>query len=110
MEYNDVYDENRQLTGKTHRRGTPWKKGEFGLVVCVWVHDGRGNLLLTRRADQITSQFCEDVTSELADCYIMLRQVQTMYGITDAAITEQIDRKELRQLERIDREILHYDP
>lgn len=67
-------------------------------------------LLLTRRADQITSRFREDVTSELADCYIMLRQVQTMYGITDAAVTEQIDRKELRQLERIDREILHYDP
>ena len=50
MEYNDVYDENRQLTGKTHRRGTPWKKGEFGLVVCVWVYDGEGKLLLTRRA------------------------------------------------------------
>jgi mutator protein MutT len=52
MEYNDVYDENRQLTGKTHRRGTPWKKGEYGLVVCVWVYDGRGKLLLTRRAPE----------------------------------------------------------
>lgn len=50
MEYNDIYDENRQLTGKIHRRGTPWKKGEYGLVVCVWVYDGEGKLLLTRRA------------------------------------------------------------
>ena len=50
MEYNDIYDENRQLTGKVHRRGTPWKKGEYGLVVCVWVYDGEGKLLLTRRA------------------------------------------------------------
>lgn len=50
MELNDIYDENRNLTGKVHRRGTPWNKGEFGLVVCVWVYDGNGRLLLTRRA------------------------------------------------------------
>lgn len=50
MEFNDIYDKNRNLTGRVHRRGTPWKKGEFGLVVCVWVHDGSGKLLLTRRA------------------------------------------------------------
>ena len=50
MELNDIYDENRNLTGKLHRRGTPWKPGEYGLVVCVWVYDGRGHLLLTRRA------------------------------------------------------------
>jgi len=50
MEWNDVYDENRNLTGRVHRRGTPWQPGEFGLVVCVWVYDGRGHLLLTRRA------------------------------------------------------------
>ena len=51
-EYNDIYDIDRNLTGRTHRRGTPWRKGEFGLVVCVWVHDGKGNLLLTRRAPE----------------------------------------------------------
>ena len=50
MEFNDIYDENRNLTGRVHRRGTRWKPGEFGLVVCVWVYDGKGNLLLTRRA------------------------------------------------------------
>ena len=51
-EWNDVYDENRNLTGKVHRRGTPWNKGEYGLVVCVWVYDGKGKLLLTRRAPE----------------------------------------------------------
>ena len=51
-EYNDVYDESRRKTGKTHLRGTPWQKGEYGLVVCVWVYDGRGRLLLTRRAPE----------------------------------------------------------
>ncbi len=50
MEYNDIYDSRRQRTGRVHLRGTPWREGEFGLVVCVWVYDGRGNLLLTRRA------------------------------------------------------------
>lgn len=50
QEWNDVYDENRNLTGRVHRRGTPWKPGDYGLVVCVWVYDGRGHLLLTRRA------------------------------------------------------------
>ena len=52
MEFNDIYDKDRNLTGRTHRRGTPWKKGEYGLVVCVWVYDGHGKLLLTRRAPE----------------------------------------------------------
>ena len=50
MEWNDIYDENRNLTGRVHRRGSTWKPGEYGLVVCVWVYDGKGKLLLTRRA------------------------------------------------------------
>ena len=50
MELNDVYDKDRNLTGRLHRRGTPWGPGEYGLVVCVWVYDGKGHLLLTRRA------------------------------------------------------------
>ena len=50
MEYNDIYDAQGKLTGRTHRRGTPWRPGEYGLVVCVWVYDGEGNLLMTRRA------------------------------------------------------------
>lgn len=50
MEWNDVYDENRRLTGAHHLRGTPWEPGEYGLVVCVWVYDGHGRILLTRRA------------------------------------------------------------
>lgn len=52
MEWNDIYDEHRNLTGRTHRRGTPWRPGEYGLVVCVWVYDGNGKILLTRRAPQ----------------------------------------------------------
>ncbi len=50
MELNDIYDKDRNLTGRLHQRGTPWGPGEYGLVVCVWVYDGRGHILLTRRA------------------------------------------------------------
>ena len=52
QEFNDIYDRDRKLTGRVHRRGTPWSKGEYGLVVCVWVYDGKGKVLLTRRAPQ----------------------------------------------------------
>ena len=52
MELNDIYDKDRNLTGRVHRRGNKWGEGEYGLVVCVWVYDGRGNLLMTRRAPQ----------------------------------------------------------
>ena len=50
VEYNDIYDKYRRPTGRVHARGTKWNLGEFGLVVCVWVYDGKGKLLLTRRA------------------------------------------------------------
>ena len=52
MEYNDIYDKDRRLTGRKHLRGTSWKRGEFGLVVCVWVYNSQGQLLLTKRAPE----------------------------------------------------------
>ena len=52
MEYNDIYDKNRNLTGRVHLRGTRWEPGEYGLVVCVWVYDGNGKILLTKRAPE----------------------------------------------------------
>ena len=52
MEFNDIYDKDRNKTGRTHRRGSYWRSGEYGLVVCVWVHDGNGRLLMTKRAPE----------------------------------------------------------
>ena len=52
MEWNDVYDKDRRLTGRVHRRGTYWRSGEYRLVVCVWVYDGNGSILMTRRAPE----------------------------------------------------------
>lgn len=51
-ELNDIYDKNRKCTGRVHTRGTPWRLGEYGLVVCVWIYDGNGKLLLTKRAPE----------------------------------------------------------
>ena len=50
MEWNDIYDSQRRITGRLHRRGDKWSKGEYGLVVCVWVYDGFGKVLMTKRA------------------------------------------------------------
>ena len=55
MEWNDIYDAQGNLTGRRHRRGTAWRSGEYGLVVCVWVYDGKGKVLLTRRAPEKTA-------------------------------------------------------
>lgn len=52
IELNDVYDKNRKKTGRVHRRGATWHFGEYGLVVCVWIYDGKGKLLLTKRAPE----------------------------------------------------------
>ena len=52
MEYNDIYDKDRRPTGRVHVRGTKWNPGEYGMVVCVWVYDGKGKVLLTRRAKE----------------------------------------------------------
>jgi 8-oxo-dGTP pyrophosphatase MutT (NUDIX family) len=49
-----VYDAQRQLTGRLHLRGTPWAKGDYGLIVCVWVYDGKGRVLMTQRAKEKT--------------------------------------------------------
>ena len=54
MEYSDVYDAQRRRTGRLHLRGTPWGKGEYGLIVCVWVYDGKGRVLMTKRAPEKT--------------------------------------------------------
>jgi len=46
----DIYDENRQRTGRFHRRGDPMQPGEWHLGVDVWVLNSHGEYLLTQRA------------------------------------------------------------
>ena len=54
MEWMDVYDENRNLTGRVRPRGRGWLPGEYGLIVCAWIYNSRGQVLLTLRAPEKT--------------------------------------------------------
>lgn len=46
----DVYDRKRQLTGRRHMRGEVMAKGDYHLVVNVWIQNANGEVLLTRRS------------------------------------------------------------
>ena len=46
----DVYDSERNLTGRTHRRADPMQKGDYHLVVHVWLQNSKGEYLISKRA------------------------------------------------------------
>lgn len=46
----------------------------------------------------------ENMVQEIADCTVMLKQFQYYYGITDEEITNNMQLKIKRQLERIENE------
>lgn len=46
----DVLDENRNPTGRLHRRGDFLPKGDYHLVVLVLLENGKGEFLITKRA------------------------------------------------------------
>lgn len=48
----DLYDENRILTGKLHRRGEILPKGYYHLVAHVWVVNADGKFLITKRSSE----------------------------------------------------------
>ena len=49
MEYWDVLDSNRNLTGKTVLRGNPLKQDEYHLVVHVWIKNSKNQFLISKR-------------------------------------------------------------
>lgn len=48
-EFWDVYTEDREKTGRLHRRGDEMKKGELHLVVHICIFNSRNQLLIQRR-------------------------------------------------------------
>lgn len=46
----DLYNENRELTGKTHERGPEVPQGYFHLVVHVWIRNSKGEYLISQRS------------------------------------------------------------
>lgn len=49
MELWDIYDENRVKTGRTHQRGLPMEKGDYHLVVHIWIMNNKGQFLIQKR-------------------------------------------------------------
>ena len=45
----DLYDAERRRTGKTMMRGEPVPRGFYTLSVSVWLTNGRGEYLLSKR-------------------------------------------------------------
>ena len=50
MEIWDIYDGSRRKTGRTAVRGERLGEGEFHLVVHVWIVNGKGEYLITKRS------------------------------------------------------------
>ena len=46
----DVYDSERKLTGRTHRRGDPLPECDYHLSVHVWLQNSSGEFLISQRA------------------------------------------------------------
>lgn len=57
--------------------------------------------VLTRRPEQRKSDWKTNLLDEIADVTIMLTQLSLLYGISPEDITERIDYKLNRQLDRI---------
>ena len=49
MELWDIYDKDRNKTGRTHERGRPMTKGDYHLVVHIIILNSKGEMLLTKR-------------------------------------------------------------
>lgn len=49
MEIWDIYDENRKKTKRTVMRGNPILKGDYHLVVHVWITNDKRELLIQKR-------------------------------------------------------------
>jgi mutator protein MutT len=49
MEYWDLYNKNRQKLNKIHLRGNKINKGEYHIVVGIWIINDQNKTLLTKR-------------------------------------------------------------
>jgi 8-oxo-dGTP diphosphatase len=49
MELWDIYDKYRNKTGRIHERGKPIQKGDYHLVVHVWIMNNNDEILVTKR-------------------------------------------------------------
>lgn len=83
----DVYDEDRNLTGRLHPRGVPLQEGDYHLVVQAWMRNSRGEYLLTRRTPNKTYPGMWETTGGAAQAgddslSAVLREAKEETGLT----------------------------
>ena len=91
MEFWDILDENRKLTGRTVERGKPMKHGEYHLVVHVWVKNSKGEFLISKRTPNKTYPNMWETTGGSAivgddSLQAALREVKEEIGIDLSSI------------------------
>ena len=59
----DVLDENRQPTGRLHRRGEKLSRGDYHLTVHIWIQRHDGKFLLTKRSPSKTFPLMWEATA-----------------------------------------------
>lgn len=56
MEIRDLYDENKNITGELIKVGDKIPKDRYILVVCIWMQNSKGELLIQQRS--LTKNTC----------------------------------------------------
>ena len=57
--------------------------------------------VLTRRLEQRQADWQNDLLDEMADCLVMIEQLRALHSIEDEELTDRVNFKLNRQLERI---------
>ena len=106
IEYWDIYDENRNKTGRIYRRGDEMQSGDYHLVIHVCIFNSKNELLIQRRhPDKIGWPGIWDISAasyrlSLAIYGVMaaLRQPQQPYSesLPSSYLSPPCDRYKLR--------------
>jgi len=86
-EYWDIYDVNRESTGRTHRRGDPLPPGDYHLVVHVWIRSGEKYFITLRDPEKEVAPLIWETTGGAAlagedSLTAALREVREETGLT----------------------------
>lgn len=86
MELWDIYDKNRNKTGKTIKRGERLQKGEYHLIVHIWIKNSNNEFLIQQRSEKVKNPLVWSTTGGSAvageDSFTAaLREVKEELGI-----------------------------
>lgn len=86
MEYWDIYDKNRNKTGKIIKRGERMLDGEYHLIVHIWIKNSNNEFLIQQRSEKVKNPLVWSTTGGSAvsgeDSFTAaLREVKEELGI-----------------------------